>query len=342
MSDFPEKVLSCWHPVAYGHEVKESEPYGTKLLDEALVIWRSNDGVPHAMRDLCIHRGTALSLGWVKDDCIVCPYHAWRYDTKGDCVEIPQSKHITIPTKAKTPVYACQERYGLIWVCLNPLQTDVQATYALPEIPEFENGDWKVVNTGPFDWDSDASRQVENFTDFGHFPWVHPGLLGDPERPLVPEYTVETKGHILYYDIVRPEAENSDDFPVFANETVVKPERRSSYQLHLPYTIVLRLGWGGEKGMVYFFVSQPISKNRCRGYCIIGRNYDFDEPDTVLQEFEDVIFGQDKLVVESQRPEQVPFDLADELHLQFDGVAINYRKAMNAEKLAYWHMYDDD
>ena len=26
---------------------------------------------------------------------------------------------------------------------------------------------------------ADAARQVENFTDFGHFPWVHPGLLGD-------------------------------------------------------------------------------------------------------------------------------------------------------------------
>ena len=334
METFSERLRMCWHPVAYAHEVK-AEPYGTKLLDEALVIWRSKGRV-HAMRDLCIHRGTALSLGWIADDCIVCPYHAWRYNTEGDCVLIPQSNHVTIPTKAKTPTYLCKERYGLIWVCLakNP-------SYALAEIPELENGEWRVVNTGPFAWNSDASRQVENFTDFGHFPWVHPGLLGDPERPVVPDYKVEAKGHILYYDIVRPEASNSDDFPVFANEEVTKPERRSSYQLHLPYTIVLRLGWGGEKGMVYFFVSQPISKDKCRGYCIIGRNYDFDQPDTVLQEFEDTIFGQDQHVVESQRPEQVPFDLADELHLRFDAVAITYRKAMNKEGLAYWHMYED-
>ena len=43
----------------------------------------------------------------------------------------------------------------------------------------------------------------------------------------------------------------------------------------------------------------------------------------------EVIFGQDQVVVESQRPEQVPFDLAAELHLPFDAVAIAYRKAMN-------------
>ena len=191
-----------------------------------------------------------------------------------------------------------------------------------------------MVNTGPFAWRSDASRQVENFTDFGHFPWVHPGLLGDPERPIVPDHSVDTREHVLHYTIVRPEAPNSDDFQVFANTDIVKPERRSRYELHLPYTIVLRLGWGGEKGMVYFFASQPETPERCRGYCIIGRNYDFDDPDTTLQEFERVIFGQDQRIVESQRPEQVPFDLADELHLKFDAVAVAYRRAMRAQGLA--------
>ena len=334
MSNIPEKLLHCWHAVAYAHDVEQERPFATTLLEEALVIWRRADNRPHAMKDLCIHRGTALSLGWIDDDCIVCPYHGWQYDAEGACIRIPQNAHSSIPTKARTIKYQCQERYGLIWVAL------AEPQYPLPEIPELENGEWKVVNTGPFDWQSDASRQVENFTDFGHFPWVHPGLLGDPERPVVPEHTVEVQGHVLHYTVVRPEAANTEDFPIFANETVVQPERRSRYELHLPYTIVLRLGWGGVKGMVYFFVSQPISKKQCRGYCIIGRNYDLDEPDTVLQKFEDVIFGQDQRIVESQRPEQVPFDLADELHLRFDAVAISYRRAMQAQGLDYYHYLD--
>ncbi len=326
--EFPQKLKACWHPVGYSKEIGE-QPYGTFLLDQAVVIWRGADGKPNAMRDLCIHRGTALSLGWVKDDCLVCPYHAWEYNKKGACVFIPQAPEAIIPEKAKTPTYHCVEKFGLIWVAL---ETPV---YPLPEIPELEDTDWKVVQTGPFDWKSDSSRQVENFTDFGHFPWVHPGLLGDPERPEVPKCKVERKDAVLHYSIVRPEATNTDEFPVFANDEVVKPERKSVYRLHLPYTIVLRLGWGGEKGMVYFFVSQPISKNKCKGYCIIGRNYDKDEPDTVLQNFEQVIFDQDKRIVESQRPEQVPFDFAEELHLKFDAVAMNYRKAMKAEGLSY-------
>ncbi|NHF60545.1 aromatic ring-hydroxylating dioxygenase subunit alpha [Flavobacteriaceae bacterium TP-CH-4] len=324
---FPEKLYSCWHPVGYSHEIGDT-PYGTFLLDQAVVIWRSVDGMAHAMRDLCVHRGTALSLGWIRENCLVCPYHAWEYDQNGACVHIPQAPDAEIPKKARTPVYHCQEKFGLVWVAIK------DPIYALPDIPEYKDDEWKWVNTGPFEWKSDASRQVENFTDFGHFPWVHPGLLGDPERPLVPDYNVEIKEGVLYYSIVRPEASNSEDYPVFANDDVIRPERRSLYRLYLPYTIVLRLGWGGEEGMIYFFVSQPVSANKCRGYCVIGRNYDLGDPDTILQDFEQVIFDQDKRIVESQRPEQVPFDFTEELHLKFDAVAMNYRRAMKKEGLA--------
>jgi vanillate O-demethylase monooxygenase subunit len=322
-------LKACRHPVAYAHELADA-PIRRRLLGEDLVLWRDSSGTPHALRDLCIHRGTALSLGRVVGDRIMCPYHGWQYGGDGVCTLIPQLADPTrIPGKARVDAFACEERYGLLWVAMEAPR------YALPEIPEFEDDAWIVVRAGPYAWNADASRQLENFTDFGHFPWVHPGLLGDPERPVVPDYGVRTDGHVLYYDIVRPEAPNSDDFPVFANETqAAAPERRSRYQLHLPYTILLRLGWGGEKGMVYFFSSQPVDEDRCVGYVTIGRNYDPEQPDSVLQEFEDTIFEQDRHVVESQRPERVPFDLAAEMHLKFDAVAISYRKAMREQALA--------
>ena len=86
--------------------------------------------------------------------------------------------------------------------------------------------------------------------------------------------------------------------------------------------------------MVYFFASQPAAADRCEGYCLIARNYNLEQPDSVLQEFENVIFGQDQRVVESQRPERVPFDLASELHLRFDAVAVAYRRAMRDQGLS--------
>ena len=319
---------ACWHPVCYGHKLGDS-PVHADLLGESLVLWRGPGGAPRAMSDLCVHRGTALSLGWVRGDHIVCPYHGWRYAADGRCVAIPQlADPARVPARARVPAYRAQERYGLVWVAL------AEPRWPLPEMPELEDDAWAVVSAGPYRWRCDAARQVENFTDFGHFPWVHPGLLGDPDRPVVPRHEVRTEGHVLHYSIIRPEAPNTDDFPVFGNEQASPPERRSRYELHLPYTIALRLDWGGQRGMVYFFAGQPEAADRCTGYVVIGRNYNFGQPAKVIQEFENTIFGQDQLIVESQQPERVPFDLAAELHLKFDAVAVAYRKAMRAAGLA--------
>ena len=321
-------LRACWHPVGYSAGLTDN-PAHADLLGEPLVLWRGSDGSVRVMLDVCVHRGTALSLGAVHGDEIMCAYHGWRYRADGRCVAIPQLADPTrIPAKARVAAFRAQERYGLIWVALD------EPRWPLPEVPELEDSSWAAVSAGPYAWECDAARQVENFTDFGHFPWVHPGLLGDPDRPVVPRHEVTTEEHVLRYTIVRPEAPNSDDFPVFGNEDAGPPERRSRYELHLPYTIALRLGWGGEKGMVYFFASQPVSTDRCIGYVVIGRNYNFEQDDQVIREFEDTIFGQDQVVVESQRPDRVPFDLAAELHLKFDAVAVGYRKAMRATGLA--------
>ena len=312
----------CWYPVRYANEVKES-PVSVKLCGEPLVLFRTLSGKINALTDLCIHRGVALSLGKVCGDTIVCPYHGWRYEGTGRCTLIPQLEDQTkIPRKAKVQSYRCCERYGLIWVALE------ETLFELPTIPEFDRQEWRFVETGPFAWRSSSARQVENFTDFAHFPFVHPELLGDPERTVVPPHEVRRTGNILRYEIKRPETPNTDEFPIFANPSNEKPIRHNRYELYLPFTIVLRVGWNGTpSAMIYFFTSQPVSEKESIGYCIVAKNYGEDDAETIRR-FEDVIFDQDKFVVESQRPEQVPFDLSAELHLKFDAVAVAYRKAM--------------
>ena len=304
-------------------------PRAAALLDEPLVLWRDAAGTARAFRDVCIHRGTALSLGHVDGDEIVCPYHGWRYGADGACTAIPQLEDpARVPARARATSYRCRERYGLVWVALD------EPRWALPEVPELEDGAWRTVATGPFAWRCDASRQVENFTDFGHFSFVHRGLLGEPAAAVVAAHDVRGDGHVLHYEYVRPDAANTDRFPVFTDEERRDDRRRTRYALHLPYTIVEHIDWGGKDGMVYFFASQPIADDRCVGYCLVARNYNLEQPDEVMQEFERVIFGQDQRVVESQRPSLVPFDLAAEMHLTFDAVAVAYRRRMRAEGLA--------
>lgn len=321
-------LRACWHPVGYAADVGAA-PHATTLLGEPLVLWRDGGGAVRAFRDVCVHRGTALSLGRVEGGEIVCPYHGWRFRGDGACTAIPQLADPTrVPARARAIAYQVEERYGLVWVALAPPR------WPLPDVPELADPAWRTVRTGPFPWACDASRQIENFTDFGHFAFVHPGLLGDPSQAAVAPHTVTVDGHVLRYAYGRPDAPNTDDFPVFAAEERKDATRRTRYAIHLPYTIVEHIDWGGHDGMVYFFASQPVADDRCIGYCLVARNYNLDQPDEVMQAFERTIFAQDQRVVESQRPAAGPVDLAAELHLTFDAVAVAYRRALRAHGLA--------
>ena len=113
---------------------------------------------------------------------------------------------------------------------------------------------------------------------------------------------------MLRYTYGRPDAPNTAQFPVFAAEERKEATRRTRYALHLPYTIVEHIDWGGADGLVYFFASQPVADDRCVGHCLVARNYNLEQPDEVIQ----------------------AFDLAAELHLTFDAVAVAYRRAMRA------------
>lgn len=122
-----------WHPVLWSREVTD-KPVPVKLLDQPLVIWRA-DGEVSAFYDLCLHRGAALSLGWMNGDRLVCGYHGWNYAPGGRCTLIPSlPRDHEIPAKARAKAYNVQERYGLVWVCLDEPRQDI------PEFPpEFED-----------------------------------------------------------------------------------------------------------------------------------------------------------------------------------------------------------
>lgn len=321
-------LRQCWHPVCYSADLA-AQPRAVTLLGERLVIWRDAAGAARAFVDRCIHRGTALSLGRVEDGALVCPYHGWHFDAQGRCTLIPQLEDPRrVPARAALSAFACIERLGLVWVALDaPLR-------AVPEVPEWADPAWRVVRTGPFTWDAHAQRMLENFTDFGHFAFVHEGLLGDPARPVVAQYDVTIDGDVVRYAYGRPDAPNTDALPVFTRGERKDEMRRTRYAIHLPFTLVEYIDWGGADGMVYVFAVQPVDDTHAIGYCQVARNYQHDQPETVMQEFERVIFGQDQAIVESQTPVKVDLGNDGEVHMVFDKVAQAYRRALRENGFA--------
>ena len=187
-------LRSYWHPVATSSELRNA-PLAASLLGEQIVVWRTKDKVA-AFRDLCIHRGTALSLGWIQDDNLVCPYHGWTYAPDGNCVRIPSlpAGH-AIPAKARATAYLnVRERYGLVWVCL------AEPKAPIPEIAELEDPNYHTFFHSTEMWETSAARMIENFIDTSHFPYVHPDINATPDDPVIPEFEVKQNGFELSFE----------------------------------------------------------------------------------------------------------------------------------------------
>lgn len=313
-----------WHPVGWFADLGE-QPQEALLLGARLVVWRDGP-VPRAALDRCPHRGTALSLGEVDaNGCLVCPYHGWRFEGSGQCVQVPQiSPGSPVPSRARLSSVACQERHGLVWACLGPPAADV------PDFPEYSSPSYRHVRCAPYRWRTSPGRMVENFTDFGHLGYLHDGLLGTKDDLVVPAHRVEQIGDALHYRLTMQVPNTNDVFAVtdLGGERGMQTNR---YVLTLPYTIHLSCTYedSGSHRTLYFSV-QPHGDGTCTGYCYQSRDFDLDGDDEAYARFQEVLAEQDRPIVESQVPAELPLAATDELHMSFDRVAIAYRRALAA------------
>jgi phenylpropionate dioxygenase-like ring-hydroxylating dioxygenase large terminal subunit len=303
-----------WYPVLWAKEVTD-KPVAAKLLDQPIVVWRSNGKIA-AFYDLCTHRGSPLSLGWINGNQLVCAYHGWNYGSDGSCTLIPSlPPDREIPAKARAKAFHAQERYGLIWICLDEPRQDI------PEFPpEFgdPNFDWEPY-TSEGQWRANAARMIENLADFSHFPWVHAGILGDPQQPLCPAITItETTGGFQY----------EIDTPV--NKFRPNSAAKQCYTVILPFMVIIqRRQPGSVERHTNIYLCTPVSSNQTKFYRLAGRNYRDVKSDDELNARHRRIFEQDKRIVESQRPEELPLDLSEELHLRGpDTAAVEYRRRL--------------
>lgn len=312
-----DPVLSrLWHPVLRSNELTD-RPLSVEVLGERAAVFRTEFGV-HAVKDLCVHRGVPLSLGTVRDNQLVCAYHGWTYNIQGKCTRIPaMPAHRLIPPKACTPVYACAESDGFVWVCIDE---------PVSESPIIGGGgltaDFKQVFMGPYSVSAAGPRLVENFLDVSHLMFVHEGLLGEPERSEIAEYKVHEVGGMLQTDEIEVYQPDPDGRGNGVNALY-------TYKVYSPLSASLskRIKGSPELFHLYLLVL-PENEQRSTAYMVMERNYALDVPDDVFIAFQDKLLEQDRTIVENQMPELLPLDLQAELHLKCDRLSIMYRKML--------------
>ena len=313
-------MRNFWHPVMYASELGEDRPAKAVLLDQDLVLVRLG-GEVRCFRDLCLHRGTALSLGWVEGDRLRCAYHGWTYDPEGVAVEIPARPELSGHLKVQLTRYPVREKDGLIWVSLVE-----EPVFPIPEFPEYGDGSYRTVTVPSYEWNCSAPRRIENYVDFAHFAWIHEGILGSRDHPEVADHDVWRDGPELrfFQTVVEPNKGTTKDQLGLDDELL---DVDNTYRLTIPLTIYLDRRFPGDNHYILVMTASPASAKRTRSFWFIGRNYAFDTPDEEFIRFEDAILEQDRPVVESQRPEELPVDLSAELHVRgADKVSLEYRR----------------
>lgn len=313
-------LLNDWHVVAWSRDVRENEPYAARLLGEDIVLWRTGDRIM-AWQDLCLHRGTRLSMGRIDGETIICPYHGWVYNTDGQCVKIPAHPDQKPPTKARVRCYNAVERYGAVWVCMGQPSQDV------PLLREASDPDFRIVPCGPYHIRASGPRAIENFLDVAHFPFVHEGLLGDQEHTEISDFEAVTDENGVTAENIRVWQPNPDGTGRGAEVTY-------TYRVLRPLIAYFEKTTAGPRFSILFNVT-PVEEVYSIGWMWVCMNYAHDMPEEEVRGFQDRVFSQDLPIVESQRPEMLPLDLQAELHLRSDRTAIAYRRWLNELGLSF-------
>ncbi|WP_282609834.1 aromatic ring-hydroxylating dioxygenase subunit alpha [Pelagibius sp. Alg239-R121] len=315
-----------WHPVCTLDELESADRgrgpiLEATLLGRPLAIAKTSDGAA-AFENRCPHRSAKLSLGWIKDDIIQCPYHGWRYRSDdGVCIEIPALPDGPIPQRARATRYDCRIAYDLVWVRLKN-EADTQ----IPAHPVWDDPAFKCVMGPPYSWKTHAARRLENFTDLAHFPFVHPETLGNAQETAFekPVIDFEPEARLRFRYVPASGARSAAD-----STGRMSPLAYTDYTITLPFGVTLELALqNGERSVLWLWAS-PIDSKHCRSFWFTCRNRDHDGPDAPHVEMQHRILNEDIDIVESQQPEEIPHP-RDEVAIGPDKVSLTYRKCLHS------------
>lgn len=168
-----------WIPALLATELPgpDCPPVRVSLLSERLIAFKDTDGKIGLMDEFCAHRGVSLWFGRNEEGGIRCPYHGWKYDTTGQCVEVPSEPASSgFCQKIKLKSYPCVEMGGVIWTYMGPQEH-------MPPMPEFE---WLQVDPSQRylskRWqESNYLQAMEGGIDSSHVSFLHSGEINsDP------------------------------------------------------------------------------------------------------------------------------------------------------------------
>lgn len=169
-------LRNVWYVAAWANDVPQGQMLARQICDEPMVLYRDDQGVPHALFDRCPHRFAPLSMGKLCEGgtSIQCGYHGLRFGADGKCNQNPHGDG-RIPIAAAVKSYPVVERWSLLWVWMgDPAQADPAL---IPSFPFLDTEHWYVA-TAQMEIDANYVLESDNILDLSHIEYLHPTTLG--------------------------------------------------------------------------------------------------------------------------------------------------------------------
>ncbi len=207
-------IRPSWQIVCHANEIAHPGEYRTiEYLGESVIVIRGDDGQVRALHNVCRHRAMRLVEG--PSGCtkkLVCPYHAWVYETDGRLTGVPMKSEypaLKLEDNGLQPV-SIEVWRGFIFVRLE----DAGFPSVAEMMHQFEDevAAYRFEEMQPMGPVRHRPRAVnwknigDNYSDNLHIPVAHDGL----NRLVGKSYRIEAHGWTdrLFGDVGRNERQN--------------------------------------------------------------------------------------------------------------------------------------
>ena len=167
-------IRRFWIPFRLSSDVPEAdgEPVRIRLMGEELLAFRSTSGKVGLIQRNCPHRWADLFYGRNEKDGIRCVYHGWKFNTQGQCVDMPtETDESTYKDKVKIASYPVEEVAGILWTYMGPKNLTPELPdleyLRMPESHRFVSWNWQQTN---------YAQAIEGGIDSAHSNYLHATL----------------------------------------------------------------------------------------------------------------------------------------------------------------------
>lgn len=163
----PPPFPSGWYCLGLAADIRPGEILSRRFMGHDVVVFRTKSGAPAVMEAYCPHLGAHLGEGGVVcGESIRCPFHHFKFDVGGHCVETGYGTQP--PSKAVAKTWPVRDRNGLI-LAYHSQKGEAPAW----EIPALDWTNWSPLITKVWSMRGHPQETSENSVDVGHFTCIH-------------------------------------------------------------------------------------------------------------------------------------------------------------------------